>query len=475
MPARSVSCATMLLAPLTSVTLAVQLPSACTKAVPIAVVPPLSNNDTVEPGAVASAVSLPSMARAAVAAAAGRAMIATVGAAVSSVSTTGVELPVMPARSVSWATMLLAPLTSVTLVVQLPSACTKAVPIGVVPPLSYSDTVEPGAVTSPLTVPAMVWVATLVAPPGVVIATVGAAVSSVSTTGVELPVMPARSVSWATMLLAPLTSVTLVVQLPSACTNAVPIAVVPPLSNNDTVEPGAVASPVTLPLMVCAAVAVAPARVVIATVGAAVSSVSTTGVELPVMPARSVSCATMLLAPLTSVTLAVQLPSACTKAVPIAVVPPLSNNDTVEPGAVASPVTLPLMVCAAVAVAPARVVIATVGAAVSSVSTTGVELPVMPARSVSWATMLLAPLTSVTLVVQLPSACTNAVPIAVVPPLSNNDTVEPGAVASPVTLPLMVCAAVAVAPARVVIATVGAAVSSVSTTGVELPVMPARS
>ena len=49
--------------------------------------------------------------------------------------------------------------------------------------------------------------------------------------------------------------------------------------------------------------------VVIAMVGAVVASVNTTGVLLPVLPAASVSCATMLLLPLPdSVTLVLQAP-----------------------------------------------------------------------------------------------------------------------------------------------------------------------
>src|ERR1700683_537620 len=79
--------------------------------------------------------------------------------------------------------------------------------------------------------------------------------------------------------------------------------------------------------------------VVIASVGAVVASVNTTGVLLPVLPAASVSCATMLLLPLPdSVTLVLQAPPLPTVAVPTSVVTPLtvSNSATVDPTA-ASP------------------------------------------------------------------------------------------------------------------------------------------
>jgi hypothetical protein len=53
-------------------------------------------------------------------------------------------MPVLPAASVSSAIMLLVPLTSVTVVLQLPSLWRAAVPSGAVLPLSKSDTVAPG-------------------------------------------------------------------------------------------------------------------------------------------------------------------------------------------------------------------------------------------------------------------------------------------------------------------------------------------
>ena len=134
----------------------------------------------------------------------------------------------MPARSVSLATRLLMPGASVTLgMLQDPSACTTALPIAVLALLSYSVTVEPGAVASALTIPVMVWVAALVAPPALVIAIVGAAVASVKTTG-ALGLSAAGSC--ATMLCVPVPErVTFVLQTPPEPTVVLPIGVVTPL------------------------------------------------------------------------------------------------------------------------------------------------------------------------------------------------------------------------------------------------------
>ena len=100
----------------------------------------------------------------------------------------------------------------------------------------------------------------------------------------------------------------------------------------------------------------------------------------------------------------------------------------------------------------------TVGPVVLSVKTTGVLVPVLPAVSVSLATMLWLPLPdSVTLVLQLPSFCTIAVPTAVAP--SRMVTVVPASVAS--TTPVIVCAAWLIGPPALLIAITGAVVSSV--------------
>src|SRR5260370_10916 len=105
---------------------------------------------------------------------------------------------VLPARSVTWAVSALLPLLSVTLLVQLPLPWTMALPIGVAP--SRMVTVAPASATS--TVPVMVWLAWLVGPPGLVIATTGAVVSSVKLS-VAVPVLPKLSVWLATMVWAP--------------------------------------------------------------------------------------------------------------------------------------------------------------------------------------------------------------------------------------------------------------------------------
>src|SRR5579883_2957783 len=110
-------------------------------------------------------------------------VIAMIGAVVASVKFTGVLAPVLPAASVSWATMLLLPFpASVTRAVHAPLAPTVAVPIGVVPPFSVSSsvTVDPTAASpaAAVTVPEIVSVAWLVVVPGVPIDTVGAMVST---------------------------------------------------------------------------------------------------------------------------------------------------------------------------------------------------------------------------------------------------------------------------------------------------------
>ena len=112
---------------------------------------------------------------------------------------------------------------------------------------------------------------------------------------------------------------------------------------------------------------------------------------------------------------------------------------------------------------PSIAAIVSVGVVVASVNTTGLLAPVLPAASVSWATMLLAPLpASVTLVVHAPLT-TFAVPICVVVPLtvSSSVTVDPTAAspAAAVTVPEIVCVAWFVVVPVVLIATVGATVS----------------
>ncbi len=89
-------------------------------------------------------------------------------------------------------------------------------------------------------------------PPAVLIATVGGTVSRVSTKGVLAPVLPAASVSLATMLWGPSPdSVTVVDQVPPLPTIAVPSGVVLPLSYSVTVAPTAASVVVTRPEIVC--------------------------------------------------------------------------------------------------------------------------------------------------------------------------------------------------------------------------------
>ena len=160
--------------------------------------------------------------------------------------------------------------------------------------------------------------------------------------------------------------------------------------------------------------------VVIATVGNVVVRVKVTGVLLPVLPAASVSCATMLFVPLPdSVTLVDQAPPLPTVAVPTWVVTPftVSSRITVEPIAAppAAAVTVPEIVCVAWLVVIPAVLTATVGAASSSVNTTEVLVLLAAASS---ATMVCEPYpASVTLVLQTPPGLTVVVPSAVVTPL----------------------------------------------------------
>src|SRR5260370_37630328 len=101
-------------------------------------------------------------------------VIAIVGAPVASVNTTGVLAPVLPAASVSLATMLWVPLPdSITVVDQVLPLPTVGVPICVVMPftVSYSVTVAPTAASVTVTGPEIVCVACLVAVPAVPIAT----------------------------------------------------------------------------------------------------------------------------------------------------------------------------------------------------------------------------------------------------------------------------------------------------------------
>ena len=74
-------------------------------------------------------------------------------------------------------------------------------PIWLVTPLrvSYSVTVLPIAASPAVTTPVIAWVASLEVSDAVLIATVGATVSSVNTTALLVPVLPAASVSLATM------------------------------------------------------------------------------------------------------------------------------------------------------------------------------------------------------------------------------------------------------------------------------------
>src|SRR5438105_4858010 len=134
---------------------------------------------------------------------------------------------------------------------------------------------------------------------GAVIAIVGAVVARVKVTGVLLPMLPAASVSLAMMLLVPLPdSVTPVDQAPPLPTVAVPTWVVTPLtvSNRVTIEPTAAspAAAVTVPEIVCVAWVVVVPAVLIATVGAIVSTAIAWVAIDASLPAASETFALML-------------------------------------------------------------------------------------------------------------------------------------------------------------------------------------
>src|SRR5215469_17862876 len=189
------------------------------------------------------------------------------------------------------------------------------VPIGL--PLSNRLIVGLAARLASLTVPAMVCVAWLVRPPPLVMATAGAVVSRVSASPWPVPMLPARSVACAVITLTPWPgSVIDVLQLPPLAV-VVPIGL--PLSNRLIVGLAARLASLTVPAMVCVAWLVIVPLLVMATAGAVVSRVSASLLLVPVLPARSVACAVITLAPWPgSVIDVLQLP-------PLAVVVPIGG------------------------------------------------------------------------------------------------------------------------------------------------------
>src|SRR6202007_3090428 len=104
--------------------------------------------------------------------------------------TTGALVAVLPARSVACAVSELLPWLSVTVLLQLPLLWTTAGPRAVGP----SKIVTPAVLASATSiVPVRVTLVWLVGPPGLVIATVGAVVSSVKVSE-AVPVLPKPSV-----------------------------------------------------------------------------------------------------------------------------------------------------------------------------------------------------------------------------------------------------------------------------------------
>src|SRR5258708_2872679 len=202
------------------------------------------------------------------------AVIAIVGAAAFSANTTGVLAPVLPAASVSLATMLWVPLPDK--IGRASGRVSVQISVVAVSVKKYMTAVELSTiviVTAWLFIAAkqqpaeeVLWMVELAAvsiwsmmlspATGVVIAIVGAAVFSANTTGVLAPVLPATSVSLATMLWVPLPdSATLVDHAPPLPTAAMPTCVVTPLavSFNGLVPPAAAPGVLESPVIFCVA------------------------------------------------------------------------------------------------------------------------------------------------------------------------------------------------------------------------------
>ena len=177
-----------------------------------------------------------------------------------------------------------------------------------------------------------------------------------------VPVLPKLSVWLATMVWAPSASPLGVNDQPPCALAVTVVAMALPSTVKCTTV---LASPVPLSASfeVIWPVADEPVSIVRAsvTVGAVVLRVKTTGLEVRMLPAASLTCAISGLLPLISVTGTLKLPLGCTTPLPIVVVP--SRMVTLAPASAAS--TVPVMIWFAWLVGPPLLVIATTtGAAV---------------------------------------------------------------------------------------------------------------
>src|SRR6266478_1052619 len=197
--------------------------------------------------------------------------------------------------------MLWVPLPdSVTLVLHEPPLPTVTVASAVVP-LSNSVTVVPA---SP--VPEIGCAAWLVVPPGLVIATAGATVSTVAVTADVVVTLPAASVALAVKLWLPSFSAAVVkLQPPSPSSVATPRSVAPSntctddrLASLTVPDSASVLSLVTPPLEIVGLAPVfVPIVLLIVSLGLVVSTVAVTAAVVVLLPAVSVALAVMLWLP----------------------------------------------------------------------------------------------------------------------------------------------------------------------------------
>src|SRR5215471_8299509 len=174
LPARSLACAVRLLLPAASVTDVFHTP-------PVAVVAPifvpLSNKVIVGLAARLASLTVPAIVCAAWLVSPPPLLMATAGAVVSRVNPSLLLVPVLPARSPAWAVITCPP--SPARVIDVLQAPPLAAVVPIFDPLSNRVIVGLAARLASLTVPAIVWLAWLVNPPLLLIATAGAIVSRV--------------------------------------------------------------------------------------------------------------------------------------------------------------------------------------------------------------------------------------------------------------------------------------------------------
>ena len=271
----------------------------------------------------------------------------------------------------------------------MPSACTSVVIICGLPASSVTVIVTTVPSGSPVAVPEMVGVVSLVSPTGSII-TVGAAVST-SPVVVAVVSLPAVSVTDTSTVNSPsLNSFgTSTLNVPSACTSVVMVCGLPASSVTIIVTTVPSGSPVAVPEIV-GVVSLLSASASIVIFGAVLSIVPCAEASLW-LPASSLTMALTLKSPSTNslVVSAVQLPSASVCVVIVCVLPPASVtiNVTVVPAGTFC--TEPEIV-GVVSALSGIVLIAIIGADKSIVPLT-VSLASLPAASVTVAVIVKSP------------------------------------------------------------------------------------